>query len=47
MFADPKAVAKSLGLVSLLVGPIAFILLTLGRNAYLAFLRDSGQPDAA
>lgn len=36
IFADPKAVAKSLGLVSLFVGPVAIALLFVGRKAYLA-----------
>lgn len=42
IFADPKAVAKSLGLVALLVGPIAVLLLGIGRKAYRAELASTG-----
>ena len=35
LFADPKAVAQSLGLVSLVVGPIAVVLLMMGSKAYV------------
>jgi MFS family permease len=34
IFADPTAVAKSLGLVSLVVGPIAVVLLSVGVKPY-------------
>jgi hypothetical protein len=47
IFADPKAVAKSLGLVALLVGPIAFVLLGVGRKAYLTHLKSSAAVEAS
>jgi MFS family permease len=40
IFADPKAVAKSLGLVSLIVGPISVALLYVGRKPYVERVRE-------
>lgn len=40
LFADPKAVAYSLGLVSMVVGPIAVVLLLMGRKAYVVRVRE-------
>jgi len=39
IFQDPTAVAKSLGLVSLLVGPIAIALLAVGAKPYVSRMR--------
>ena len=40
IFADPKAVARSLGLVAMLVGPLALIFLQIGRKAYIQRARE-------
>jgi Zn-dependent protease with chaperone function len=40
IFADTAAVAKSLALVSLFMGPIAIALLAVGSRAYIARLRE-------
>ena len=40
IFADPKAVANSLGLVSLVVGPLAVVFLMMGRRAYVDRARE-------
>ncbi|MGI9327544.1 MAG: spinster family MFS transporter [Pseudomonadales bacterium] len=47
VFQDPKAVAKSLGLVSLFVGPVAVVLLGIGRKAYIEHLQQRRQSDVA
>lgn len=37
VFADPKSVARSLAVVALAMGPVAIVLLALGRKPYLKF----------
>ena len=40
VFGDPKAVAQSLGLVSLIMGPLSVGILLIGRKAYVARARE-------
>ena len=47
IFADPKAVAQSLGLVSLIMGPLSVGILLMGRKAYVARARELRALDQA